>query len=231
MNIPFLIGMGGLAIFDSLNPSLFIAQFFLLTTPSPTKRVIAYIAGIYTVYFLGGLLIIGGARTLILSLVSGFTPTHLYLIQLAVGLLLLGFAIYLFVKPQGAAMNADAKKPRSLHPIHSFVLGSVVIFNELTTALPYFVAIERIVDAQLTALEIVLVLAIYNLIFVVPLFIFLWLFLRSRERFTHQIEGFNRGLNKWLPRILRYGCLILGVIAAADAVVFLTRGAPLFMVG
>jgi len=60
--------------------------------------------------------------------------------------------------------------------------------SELSTALPYFVAIERLASAGVAGLEAVAVLVLYNLIFALPLFAFLGLFTAYRGRFTAQTK-------------------------------------------
>jgi len=62
MNIGLLAALVGIAVVDSLNPSLFMGQFFLLTQPRPVPRSLQYIAGILTVNGMGGLLILAGIR-------------------------------------------------------------------------------------------------------------------------------------------------------------------------
>ncbi len=87
-----------------------------------------------------------------------------------------------------------------------------VMLNEITTALPYFVALERIASANPNAVETVLALAIYNAMFSLPLFIFLGLLLRYRTKFATQLNQINAFVQRWTPRIMKYGVLIFGAI-------------------
>lgn len=207
MTLTFLITLTGIAVVDSLNPSLFVTQFFLLTTRRPTGRLLAYIAGIIVVNFLGGVLILSGVSTLIGNLLMNLDARILYAGQIVIGLLLIGFGLSYRIE---SSEQNGVKKPQSLRLWHAFVLGMVVMLNEITTALPYFVAIERIVAADLTALQSLLALAVYNMIFSLPLFAFLGLFMIYGSRFVVQIERINRFIQAWLPRVFKYGALVLG---------------------
>jgi cytochrome c biogenesis protein CcdA len=222
-----LASIMGIAVLDSLNPSLFLAQFFLLTTPKPTARITAFILGVLLVYFIGGLLILGGARVLIASLfteISNVIPaTVLYSLQLGLGALMVGFGWRMKTdQPLG-----EARKPRSLGLMAAFGFGMVVIVNEITTALPYFVAIERIAQAQLDLSLNIVSLVLYNLVFVLPLFAFLGLFLAYRERFSSQLERISAGVHHWIPRIFKAALLIVGVLLMVDAGAFLLMGRAL----
>jgi len=134
-----LLSLIGIAALDSLNPSLFAAQAYLLTTAKPVGRVLSYIAGILAVNFTGGLLVLGGVRTLVANWLHSVSSTTIYSIVLLSGIVTLVFGLWMNV--ESPAQEA-AKQPRSLQPIHAFTLGAVVMLNEFTTALPYFFAIE-----------------------------------------------------------------------------------------
>ncbi len=222
MTFIFLAGIGTIAFLDSLNPSLFIAQFYLLTTPQPTKRTLSYIAGIVIANFIGGLLVLGGVRAIFAEVVTLITPLMPWL-HAILGALLLFFA---FRQTQAAATPMEAKKPTSLRPLHTFILGVVVMGNELTTALPYFVAIERIVEANLPPIQVLLTLGLYNLIFALPLFAFLWLFLRFQARFVASLTKLQQTIQHWIGRILRWAALIFGVILFINGVLWLLTGNP-----
>lgn len=208
LTAPLLASIIGIAVLDSLNPSLFLAQFYLITTPRPTPRLLSYIAGILVVNFFGGLLILGGLRTLITDFFGGLSENHTLLLQLGIGLAILAFGLW--YKAEAEATPGEVKKPRSLLPWHTFLLGMVVMVNELTTALPYFVAIERIAAAGLPLLLNLLALVIYNFIFSLPLLAFLGLFLLFRERFATQLTALTRFIERWIPRFIKYLSIVFG---------------------
>jgi cytochrome c biogenesis protein CcdA len=226
MSMGLIAAIIGIALVDSLNPSLFVAQFYLLTTPRPVPRLLSYIAGILTVNYLGGVLILAGARAVIADVAASISPSLGFGLQLVLGLGLLGFGLWL--KP--VSTTTEAKKPFSLHPIHTYVLGVVVMFNEITTALPYFVAIERMAQAGLTPLQALLTLAIYNLIFALPLFGFiaLFLWLRRGEQFTQWLERITRWVAYWTPRLAKIFSILIGLVLAANGTWYFVTGNAIF---
>lgn len=225
MSPALLLAIGGIAIVDSLNPSLFVAQFFLLTTNRPVPRILSYIAGVLVVNFLGGLVFLAGAQALIGTFIAGLSPSWLYGAGLALGIALILFGLWL---PATPSTSEPARQPHSLHPLHTFLLGAAVMVNELTTALPYFVAIERLASAGVAGLEAVVVLVLYNLIFALPLFAFLGLFMAYGARFAAQTERISAAIARWAPRVIKAGSLAVGVFLAADATAFFLRGEALF---
>jgi len=217
MTATLFLSLLGIAFLDSLNPSLFLAQFYLLTTPRPVPRILSYIAGVLLVNFGGGLLILAGVRTLVANLLSSWSGDTLRGLQLALGLAILAFGLWFRID----AAEGEGRKPRSLQPIHTFALGMGVMLNELTTALPYFVAIERIAQAQLSAAGNLLALGAYNLVFGLPLLGFLLLVVTFRRRFASVLERVTRAVRLWMPRLVKWGSLFGAVLALDAAVYFL----------
>ncbi|MBL8157156.1 MAG: GAP family protein [Anaerolineae bacterium] len=218
-----LLSIVGIGLVDSINPSLFIAQLYLLTTVRPVPRVLSYIAGGVLAYFIGGVLILTGARTVIHDWLAQASPTLLYGLQLVAGLLFLGFGLWFKVDDSAPAV----RKPRSLTLISSFVLGIVVIGNEVTTALPYFVAIEQIAQAKMALSQNLLALLLYNVVFSLPLFAFLLIFLLFRQQWAGIIERINQTIQHWMPRLMKWLAVIFGIGLTLNATVFLLTGMPL----
>lgn len=225
MTIGLVAAIIGIGLLDSVNPSLFIAMFYLLTTPQPVPRVLSYIAGIVLVNFAGGVLLLAGAQTVIANFFSELSNEMLYGLGLALGVGLLIFGLWFKI---AAPTNTTVQKPRSLKPIHTFMLGGVVMVNELTTALPYFVAIERIAQAQLSVFGDILSLLVYNVMFSLPLFGFLGAFLALQQRFTAQLERISYGVQLWSLRILKYGSIAFGAFLMLNATTYFGTGAALF---
>lgn len=225
MTLSFFALLIGIALSDSLNPSLFVAQTYLLTTPQPVWRVLSYIAGILVVNFTGGLLVLSGMRTVATDWLHSLSSTTIYSLVFALGLATLVFGLWMNA---GSPAESTAKQPRSLQPIHAFTLGAVVMINELTTALPYFFAIERVAQAQQGMVTNVLLLVLYNLVFAAPLFALLAWFLAYRERFAAQITRVTNAVQVWTPRVLKYGSIAFGGLLVLHAGTYLLFGTPFF---
>jgi cytochrome c biogenesis protein CcdA len=205
-----------IALLDSLNPSLFLGQFYLMTTPDPVRRIGSYIAGLLAVNFLGGVLFLAGLNALLSRFVAVLSPEIVYAAMFAGGAALIIFGLWLRIPPAGEGSSEQpAVKLRSLRLHHSFALGALIMLNELTTALPYLAAIERIAAAELGWAGNLALLAIYNLVFAAPLVLFLLLFVQLRERFTAQIARISAAVHLWTLRIFKYGSLAAGVLLIA----------------
>jgi cytochrome c biogenesis protein CcdA len=114
------------------------------------------------------------------------------------------------------------------YAFHTFLLGTAVMVNELTSALPYFVAIERIAGSGVAMGTAVALLVLYNLVFALPLFGFLGLFMSYGARFAAQTERISAAIARWAPRVFKYGSLALGTFLVIDAAAFFVRGDALF---
>jgi cytochrome c biogenesis protein CcdA len=215
-----LFSIMALAVVDSLNPSLFVAQFYLITTPKPVARLLSYIAGIMLVNVAGGVLILGGMKTLIETVIASLSRDTIYAGQLLLGVIILGFGLWVKINRDTAAVH----KPRSLLPVHTFLLGMVVMLNEITTALPYFLALEHLANAALSDLLTLMVLLLYNAVFSLPLFVFVALFVIFQRRFTAQLDRLTRAVGYWSPRVIKYGSLLFGGLILIDAVIYFMRG-------
>lgn len=207
MTLSLIVSLFIAALLDSFNPSLFVAQFYLLTTPRPTPRILTYIAGIVAAYFVGGWLLLNGAQTLMNNWLRSLDGIVGVVLQIGIGIALILFG--LLYRGDG---SDDAPQPKSLHIGYTFLFGMVVVFNEIPTALPYFVALERLGAAHLSIVENAVLLFLYNLIFVIPLLLFLGLFIALRERFTENVTAITTFMQKWTPRLLKAAALIVGTL-------------------
>lgn len=206
----------GIALVDSLNPTLFVVQFYLFTTPKPMPRIASYIAGVVTANYVGGVLLLVGLGTVIANLIAQIPPVWLTGFQIVLGVVL--FIFGLIFRAEAMAESETIQKPRSMGLIAAFVFGIVVMAQELTTALPYFFAIERIVDARPTLIQSLLALGLYNLVFVLPLLVFMILFARLRHRISTQLERVTLWIRKWVPRLMKAGALIVGTLLMVSGV-------------
>jgi cytochrome c biogenesis protein CcdA len=94
-----------------------------------------------------------------------------------------------------------------------------VTILELPTALPYFAAIEQIVRANLDLLSTMSILALYNLIFVLPpsALIVIYLFFHRQSFAMSLIQRINRSIAVYSPHIIRFLILGLGIFLIADS--------------
>lgn len=215
MSLSLILSIITLALLDSLNPSLFAAQFYLLNSAKPSLRTLSYILGILFVMVFGGILILSGLRSFLENFIASIDTILLLAIQAVIGIVFLLIGFYF---PLHTTTKAEAKKPSSEKLSHAFFLGIVVMLNEITTALPYFVALEQIAQAQLSIGENAVVLLLYQFFFSLPLFGFLFAYLAIRERIRQWTERVQAWLEKWTPYLLKYACIVFGAFLLLGAI-------------
>ena len=217
--LPSLIAIAAL---DSLNPSAIALQVYLLGTTKPIPRSIAFVIGIFLAYWTSGLLAVLGLDRLIQTVIvnSGFslsTPLF-YIIQFLTGIILLIVGVTLRIPTQ----SEPVKAPQKLNLAKTFLLGMSVTILEFPTALPYFAAIEQIVRANLDLLSTMSILALYNLIFVLPpiALIVIYLFFHRQSFALTLLQRINRSIAIYSPHIIRFLILGLGIFFIADSLVY-----------
>lgn len=203
------------ALIDSINPNALAVQIYLLSTPKPIKRSLAFIVGDFLATLIAGLLITFGLTQVISQVFSHFTEV-IYLFQLLLGitLVLLGCYFYKFF-----SKSKITNSLKSLKAINAALLGGTIAFSEAPTALPYLAAIEKIVQENLSYSQIIVCLTIYNLVFVSPLIILLLLYLFFQQKSLGILDYIQRFVNRWIPKIMRLIAVIFGLLLVIDSIV------------
>ena len=158
----------GLAVVDSINPSALLATIALLLRGRPARPLVAvYVTAVLVTYFAIGL---------VLTLGLGLTPEAVlasdaaYVAQGVLGAAMLAYAVA--APGRGRHRDRDPatnpRLPSVRRPAAVFALGMAVTVLELPTALPYLGAAGAITRADLAVRDWLPLLAVYNLIFVLP---------------------------------------------------------------
>ncbi|KAM3113272.1 GAP family protein [Phormidesmis sp. 146-33] len=212
-----------IAALDSLNPTTTTVQIYLLSTPKPVARSVSFIAGVFVTYWTAGLAVVLGASQLNISFPK-LPTTLMYMLQLILGvvLLMVGWNLNKF-----EANSQETKRPFRLTIAQTFLFGSAATLWDFPTALPYLAAIERIVRSRPDLLTTMSILAIYNLIFVLPLIVLLGLYICLGGHSINLMRRINRSIQKWGHRILRALLIGLGILLIADCIAF-SLGHPIF---
>jgi cytochrome c biogenesis protein CcdA len=215
-----LVSLVAIAALDSLNPTAVALQIYLLSTPKPIARSIAFIAGVFLAYWTAGLLVILGASKLMATVIGdagfSFPEPHIYTIQFLIGLALsiAGFNL------KTSASEDRGKRPKNLTLNRTFLLGMTMTILEFPTALPYLAAIEQIAKAKLDLLTIMNILGLYNLIFVMPLIILVCIYVIFHQQSAILLPRINRAIAIWSPKILRALLIGLGILLIVDSLAY-----------
>jgi hypothetical protein len=156
-----------LALLDSVNPSAIVVTLYLLSTARTRVlfQVLVYVGAIFLTYSLLGVMLVLGIGVLLPSLGGVLRSLAGLVVQGLIGLGLLVYSLTATVKPLSSPV---ASRPSANTYAALALLGVSVTALELPTAIPYFAAIALIVEAELPARTWVLLLGIYNAIFVLP---------------------------------------------------------------
>lgn len=158
-----------IALPDSLNPSLIVADVYETLGPGSIRRTLAFMIGAFVVTLAGGLVIGLGVGDLIVSLLPKLSHPVKYRVLAGLGLALICGGVVIWWR---RAALADAQPPPPREPAggtSAALLGSGLAAVELLTAFPYFAAIAMIVGSSERAGGKAALLLLYNLIYVLPL--------------------------------------------------------------
>jgi cytochrome c biogenesis protein CcdA len=160
-----LVAAFGLA--DSLNPVTILVAVYLGSGTDPVHRLGGFIVGVFAVYLLGGLVLMLGPAELLRHALAGVEIPGADAAALVAGAVLIGLAVAVWTRRRGLAR---VRPPDALvKPGSALFLGAVVTVLDLPTAFPYFGAIGVIVSADVPAAAQLILLTMFNLLYVLPL--------------------------------------------------------------
>lgn len=179
MTAQLLLAIAGLAALDSLNPATIVAvTLILLAAPRrPALMALVTVLGAaLTVFAVGAALFLGAGAAA--GAVDGIVQGIRYVAFAAAGVVLVRSGIRRF--------HTRPRKPIGLPswftPWTALPFGALLTGADLPNEFPYFIAIERLLDAQVTPAEGLLVLAGYAVVYCVPCLVLLLVGSLARRR-------------------------------------------------
>ncbi|MDX6516555.1 MAG: hypothetical protein QOH73_2221 [Gaiellaceae bacterium] len=203
------------ALVDSLNPTTVGPALYLATAADARRSVAAFTAGVLGVSLAGGLVLTFGPGRLLIGVVPHPGSELKHEIELACGVTALLIALVLWLIRGRLSAHVLEKSQRVERS--SLLLGAGIMLVELPTAFPYFAVIAAIVSSEVSALEELLLLVLFNAIFVAPLLAILVLRLLADDNAVSRLERLRATLHR------RMGVL-LPLVVLLVAVVLLTLG-------
>ncbi|MEN9872823.1 MAG: hypothetical protein RL450_758 [Actinomycetota bacterium] len=192
----FLMGILGLALLDSLNPAtiLTVGMIFLLREEQRFATAISAILGAFGLVFLSGAGLFVTAQwsaTQITGLL-GWISTFVFIVA---GLWLIWHGVAR-LKP---AQRKEIHLPHWVSPGTAWFFGGFFTAADLPNALPYLVAIERLVDVE-AGWNALWVIFAYSLVYCLPC-IFLLIFFKLNQSKMQKFvvllhERFGKGERK-----------------------------------
>ena len=219
MTAGLLAGVAGLAALDSLNPATLVAITLILlgSRRRPLAEALGFVIGAFCTVLVVGLGLYLGAE----AAASSISGALIWVRRVAFGLAALTLLVSA-VRALRHRRRSAIGLPSWFTPFTAAGLGVVMTGADLPNAFPYFIAIERLVSADLTTSTAVLVLLGYAAVYCLPCLVLLALGLRRGGRVTSALRRLHDrfGTEASVPPSRRkalalfVGSLALGAIAA-----------------
>ena len=219
MTWALLVGVTGLAALDSFNPATLVAITLILlgSRGRPAAEAAGFVFGAFASVLLVGASVYFGAEAAASSITGALVWLRRGAFGLAALVLLIAALRSLRVRQRGAI-----GLPAWFTASTAVVLGVVMTAADLPNAIPYFIAIERLVTAELTTTVALLVLTGYGVIYCLPCLLLLAVGLRKGDRVTsalrklHDRFGTEATIEPSRTRAAAYliGSIIVAAVAA-----------------
>jgi len=205
-------------IVDAVNPILLGATVYCLGCKKPLLTAGAALLSFLLTYFLAGLVI--GIFFEILTDYLHMPPLMDYILELIVAVLLFYFA-WKHYRSEDVHPEEKLKTTKNLELPAAIALGFHINIIGLPFAIPYLAAIDQILKADLSVVTIVLVLLVYNVLYILPYAALLVIRACNKKKCDTIFAWMNEKMNvvcvNYMPLIL----LILALLLVEDAVSYL----------
>jgi cytochrome c biogenesis protein CcdA len=199
----------GIGLVDSANPSTIAPALYLAAGRHAVKSLAGFVAGVFLTNLVAGVLIALGPGKAIMSAVPHPGDHARHLIELAAGGLTLILAAVLWVQRERVAHHVTWGAQR----VHrsSVLVGAGIVLVELPTAIPYFAVIATVVGSARSAATQVILLAVFNVCFVLPLLAILGLRTLAGERALGLLARMRAGIDRVLANLAPGLVALVGV--------------------
>jgi cytochrome c biogenesis protein CcdA len=198
-----------LGLADSINPVTIVVALYLASTPNPVRRLAGYVAGVFGVYLLGGLLLLFGPASLLRLATHGLDASVGRVVAVMLGVGAIAFAVVLWLRRDRMANTTVPE--RALRPGSTLALGGAMTAIDLPTAFPLFVIAGAIVHEDLGPPLEAALLVLYCAAYVVPLVAILALRAVGGERGERWLARLRRHMSQWAPIAIAVLTAIVGV--------------------
>jgi len=213
----FMFLMG---VVDGLNPSTIIVLVILLGTLKNVNRVSIYVAGIWIVYFVGGIAIFTG-----FSAVAGYLAELFALIpdlilrglQGLLGIVLVVYGVLEWRKRNG---QKQVTKSLDVSTWALIILGAGGTIGDLPTAIPYLGFIAKMTEMRVALLPGIGLLIGYCLVYVFPLMLLWGLYLKFQDRLKGKTGSIVKRIESTTRIIMVALVGIAGALLMVDSVLF-----------
>jgi len=213
----FMLLMGAV---DSLNPSTIIVLVLLLGMLENVNRVAIYVAGIWIVYFVGGIAVFTGFSTVGGYLAEQFALIPDYVLYGLEGLLGIGLIVFGMLEWRKHSGQKQVTKSLGVSTWALIVLGAGGTLGDLPTAIPYLGFIAKMTEMGVPLLQGIGFLIGYCLVYIFPLLLLWGLYVKFQNQIKDKTESIVRRIESTSRTIMFAFGGIAGAILMFDAVLF-----------
>jgi cytochrome c biogenesis protein CcdA len=195
---------------DSINPSTVAPALYMAAQPRGRRPLAQFTAGVFLVYFLGGLLIALGPGELVLALVPKPDLLTRHVLEVLAGVVLLVVAALLWVNRN--KLGRKQLPSFSSQGRASWLLGATITAVELPTAFPYFFAITAVVGSGVDVPREIFLILLFNVCFILPQLAMLTLLAVAGPRAEVQLVKVSAFLQRRWPVLLAVVAVLAGLI-------------------
>ncbi len=218
-SIPILVS-------DILNPVLLAGVIFGLGSRRPFLNSTLLLMGWFVTYFAAGILLALGLDA-ITDFLKNPRPID-FVVETVLGLLLIGLGVYVARSGQRPKSKKEFDDANTLSAGTSFGIGASINLIGMPFAIPYFAVLGQILKADLDWMGALMVLLIYNLLYVLPFSLLIFIRLIYRQESDALFKSISDGMERLSGVVMPILLFLLGGALLADAFVFFSTGAPLF---
>jgi cytochrome c biogenesis protein CcdA len=211
-----LIGiMISIGLADSINPTTIAPGLYLASEKGNARvSVSEFTLGVFLVYLIGGLIIALGPGELVINLVPKPDRNTRQILEVIAGGVLIG-ASFLLWKFRSTLRTRELPVGRAEGRRSSLWLGVTITAVELPTAFPYFGAIAAVVGSGQNIGSQVLLIALYNFCFILPLLGIIAILYRYGDEAERVLGRVRHWLQAHWPVLLAVVALAAGGIVIA----------------
>jgi len=209
---------------DSLNASTIGPALFLAGGKCPRWSVLEFTLGVVAVFFLGGALLVLGPGEALLALVPHPSRTARHIVETVAGLVMLVVALALWTRRH--SLVAGKRSSGAGTPMRQrrspALAGAGIAAVELPTAFPYFVAIAKIISSRIGLGRELLLVAVYDFCFVLPLLGIIFMLTVAGDGATEKLARMRAQFEAHWPTVAAVAAFVVGVYVLALGVTGLT---------
>jgi cytochrome c biogenesis protein CcdA len=201
-----------IAVPDSVNPSLILTELVLAGGPHPRRSTAIFTVAAMATTFAGGLALALGLGDVILSLLPKPSTVVRDSVTAGAGAVLITAGLLLWIRRERAAARVHSDRPPNRA---AAVLGVAIAGVELLSALPYFAAIALIVGSDVSDVQKVILLLLYNVVYALPLIAIAAMTAVAESNAQRLLTPVTARLMRYWPSLVASLSVVVGIALVA----------------